>query len=144
MNISLNMSRCMTIPVDTDTYRDVTIGTTTNKCQRQSVCALCEDLYDKRDYFTFQVNFPFISGNIPASTAYGVYISQPIRYSRACAQYSDFLDKAQLLPLNLHTQCYVAPRLRSSLQKFHNRHHDLVDRYELSISQMIMDLLLYT
>jgi hypothetical protein len=69
----------MTIPVDTDTYRDVTIGTTTNKCQRQSVCALCEDLYDKRDYFTFQVNFPFISGNIPASTAYGVYISQPIK-----------------------------------------------------------------
>jgi hypothetical protein len=51
MNISLNMSRCMTIPVVTDTYRDVTIGT--NKCQRQSVCALCEDLYDKRDYFTF-------------------------------------------------------------------------------------------
>ena len=92
----------------------------------------------------FQVNFPFISGNIPASTAYGVYISQPIRYSRACALYSDFLDKAQLLPLKLHTQYYVAPRLRSSLQKFHSRHHDLVDRYELSISQMIMDLLVYT
>jgi len=28
---------------------------------------------------------------------YGVYISQLIRYSRACAQYSDFLDRAQLL-----------------------------------------------
>ena len=34
-------------------------------------------LYDKRDDFTFPiVNFPFISSNIPASPAYGVYISQ--------------------------------------------------------------------
>jgi hypothetical protein len=32
------------------------------------------------------VNFPFISSNIPESQAYGVYISQLIRYSRACTQ----------------------------------------------------------
>jgi len=32
-------------------------------------------LYDKRDDLTFQmVNFPFISSNISASPAYGVYI----------------------------------------------------------------------
>ena len=43
-------------------------------------------LYHKCDDFTFPiVNFPFISSNIPASPAYGVYISQLIRYSRACA-----------------------------------------------------------
>ena len=31
---------------------------------------------DKRDDFTFPIiNFPFISSNIPASSAYGVYIS---------------------------------------------------------------------
>ena len=48
-------------------------------------------LYDKRDDFTFPiVNFPFISSNIPASPAYGVYISQLIRYSTACVQYSEF------------------------------------------------------
>jgi len=51
-------------------------------------------LYDKCDDFTFPiVNFPFISSNIPASSAYGVNISQVMRYSRACAQYSDFLDR---------------------------------------------------
>jgi len=34
-------------------------------------------LYDKRDDFTFPiVNFFFITSNIPASPAYGVYISQ--------------------------------------------------------------------
>ena len=38
-------------------------------------------LYDKRDDFTFPiVNFPFISSDIPASPAYGVYISQIVRY----------------------------------------------------------------
>ena len=36
-------------------------------------------LYDKRDDFNFPiVNFPFICSNIPATSAYGVYISQLI------------------------------------------------------------------
>jgi hypothetical protein len=34
-------------------------------------------LYDNRD------DFPFISSNIPASPAYGVYVSQLLRHSRA-------------------------------------------------------------
>jgi len=49
-------------------------------------------LYDKRDDFNFPiVNFPFICSNIPVAPAYGVYISQLIRYSRACGSYQDFL-----------------------------------------------------
>ena len=33
-------------------------------------------LYDKRDDFSFPIgNFPFLSSNIPAAPAYGVYIS---------------------------------------------------------------------
>ena len=35
-------------------------------------------------------------------------------YSRACAQYSDFLDKSQVL-----YQDYVAPRWKSALQQFY-------------------------
>ena len=46
-----------------------------------------------RDDFNFPIlNFPFICSNIPAAPKYGVYISQMIRYSRACASYQDFLD----------------------------------------------------
>ena len=42
-------------------------------------------LYDKRDDFNCPiVNFPFICSNIPETPAYGVYLSQLIRYSRAC------------------------------------------------------------
>ena len=101
-------------------------------------------LYDKRDDFTFPiVDFLFISNNISASPAYVVYILHFIRYSRACAQYSDFLDRAQLLTQKLLKQGYVAPRLKSLLQKLYGHHHNLVDRYEISISQMTMDLLLY-
>ena len=41
-------------------------------------------LYDKRDDFNFHItNFPFLSSNIPSSPAYGVFISQLIRYARA-------------------------------------------------------------
>ena len=55
-------------------------------------------LFDKRDDFNFPiVNFPFICSNIPAAPAYGVYISQLIRYSRACGPYQDFLDRGLLL-----------------------------------------------
>jgi hypothetical protein len=41
-------------------------------------------MYDKRDDFNFKIiNFPNMCSNIPASPAYGVYISQLIRYARA-------------------------------------------------------------
>ena len=33
-------------------------------------------IYDKRDVFDFKiVNFPFLDGDVPRSTSYGVYIS---------------------------------------------------------------------
>ena len=41
-------------------------------------------LYDKRDDFYFDItNFPFLGSNIPTPPAYGVFISQFIRYARA-------------------------------------------------------------
>ena len=38
----------------------------------------------------------------------------------------------------------VAPRLKSSLQNFYGRHYELVDRYEISISQITIDLFAFT
>ena len=41
-------------------------------------------IYDKRDDFDFEIfNFPFLDGDVPRSTSYGVYISQLIRFARA-------------------------------------------------------------
>ena len=47
-------------------------------------------IYDKRDDFDFDiVNFPFLDGDVPRSTSYGVYISQFIRFSRVCVHVAD-------------------------------------------------------
>ena len=48
-------------------------------------------IYDKRDDFDFDiVNFPFLDGDIPRSTSYGVYISQFIRFARVSRHVADF------------------------------------------------------
>ena len=40
-------------------------------------------MYDKRDDFDFDiVNFPFLDGDVPRRTSYGVYISHLIRFAR--------------------------------------------------------------
>jgi hypothetical protein len=39
------------------------------------------------------INFPNMCSNIPASPAYGVYISQLIRYARGSSNYSNFLKR---------------------------------------------------
>jgi hypothetical protein len=98
-------------------------------------------LYDKRYDFNFPiVNFPFICSNIPAAPAYGVYLSQLIRYSRACGSYQDFLDRELLLARKLLNQGFLLVKLKSSLPKFCSHHHDLVDRYGIAVSQMTTDI----
>ena len=52
-------------------------------------------LYDKRDDFNFHItNFPFLRSNIQSSPAYGVFISQLIRYARAWSSYECFILRA--------------------------------------------------
>ena len=48
-------------------------------------------IYDKPDDFDFKIiNFPFIDGDVPRSTSYGVYIFQLIRFARASNNVADF------------------------------------------------------
>jgi hypothetical protein len=99
------------------------------------------NLYDKRGDFNFSiVSFSFMCSNIPAAPAYGVYISQLIRYSRVCGTYDDFLDRELLLTRKLLNQGLLLVKLKSSLRKFYGCHHDLVDRYGISVSQMTTDM----
>ena len=52
-------------------------------------------VYDKRDDFSFRiVNFPHMDSNIPA---YGVYISQLVRYVRICTSKLDFIHSFRRL-----------------------------------------------
>ena len=86
------------------------------------------------------MNVPFKCNNIPAAPPYGVYISQMIRYSRACGCYQDFLDAGLLLTREILNQEFLLVKFKSSLQKFCGRHHDLVDRYGIPVSQMTTDM----
>ena len=102
---------------------------------------LSTKLYDKRDDFNFPiVNFPFICSNIPTSPAYGVFVSQLVRYARACTMYKDFIERSSRLGSRLQRQGYLLPRLKAALKKFYGRHHDVIDRFNVSVSQMTSDM----
>ena len=97
-------------------------------------------IYDKRDDFNFKIiNFPNVCSNIPASPAYGVYISQLIRYARASSNYSDFLKRHLHLRNRLLDQGYTKIRLIRSLKKFIFRYQDLVEIYSVSAEKIIND-----
>ena len=80
---------------------------------------LLTSLYDKHDDFNFHItNFPLLSSNIQSSPAYGVFISQLMRYARACSSYECFIPRAVRLSSKLLGQGYVRERKKSTLRKF--------------------------
>ena len=98
-------------------------------------------LYDKRDDFNFHIRrFPFLSSNIPSSPVYGVFISQHIRYDRACSSYECFILKAARLSSKLLGQGYVIEGLKS-YQEILWSIWGLIKHYEVSLSQMLHDIL---
>ena len=98
-------------------------------------------LYDKRDDFNFPiVNFPFLSSFIPSAPVYGVYVSQLIRYARACSNYQDFMERGIVLTTKLLSQRYQKTKLVATLKKFYERHHDLLNPYNVSVSRIVSDV----
>jgi hypothetical protein len=76
----------------------------------------------------------------PLSPAYGVYISQLIRYVRACFAYEDFSESGKLLTKKLMLQGFNESHLKSSFSKFYGSYNDLVCDYQLSLAYMLNDL----
>ena len=59
-------------------------------------------IYDKWDDFNFEkVNFPFLDGDNPRSTFYGIYIYQLIRFARVCFNVDDFNNRHLFLTAKL-------------------------------------------
>ena len=52
------------------------------------------------------VNFPFLDGDVPHSTSYGVYISQLICFARASSYVTDFNTRNKVLTQKLLKQGY--------------------------------------
>jgi hypothetical protein len=63
-----------------------------------------------------------------------------IRYARACGFYQDFIDIGLLLTRKLLNKGFLLVKLKSLLRTFYGRHHDLVDGYEINVSQKTTDM----
>ena len=93
-------------------------------------------IYDKRDDFTFRiVNFPHMDSNIPANSAYGVYISQLVRYARICTSKVDFMNRLRGHSLRLRQQGFLTKLLRRTFTKFFNRHGLIVVKYGATLGR---------
>ena len=76
-------------------------------------------IYDKRDDFDFDiVNFPFLDGDSPRSTSYGVYISQLIRFARVSSHVDDFNTCNMVLTAKPLRQGYRYHKIRRRFQNF--------------------------
>ena len=77
-------------------------------------------IYDKRDDFDFEiVNFPFLDGDVPRFSSYGVYVSQLIRFARASSYVADFNTRNRLLTQRLLKQGYRYHKLCKAFSEFH-------------------------
>ena len=113
-------------------YLDLTIHTSTGEL----ICSV----FDKRDSFGFHiVIFPNLSGNIPSAPSYGTYISQLIRYSRACHRYEDFASRHSMLAKRLFDQGFSVRRLIRTFYKFMGRYPDLFNKFDKSQEAMVCD-----
>ena len=94
-------------------------------------------IYDKRDDFDFDiVNFPFLDGDVPRRTSYGVYLSHLIRFTRASSNLSDFNCSSKALAAKLPRQGYRCFKLRKAFSKFYRRHSALVEKYSVSLKTL--------
>ena len=94
-------------------------------------------IYDKRDDFDFEiVNFPFLDGDVPRSTSFGVYISQLIRFARASSIVADFNTRNKLLTQKLLKQGYRYHKLRKTFSKFYRRYYDLISKFQVGLKSL--------
>ena len=95
-------------------------------------------IYNKRDDFDFDiVNFPFLDGDVPRSTSYGVYISQLIRFARVSGRVVDFNARNKSLTAKLLQQGCRYHGLRKTFSKFYRRHYKLVSKFSVGLRALL-------
>ena len=93
-------------------------------------------LHDKRDDFPFSIhNYPHLDSNVPCMPTYGVYISQLIRFAKACDTYTDFLRRHQNLVRMLAKQGFKYNLLCKKFKQFYRSNFDIVSRYSKSVTE---------
>ena len=83
------------------------------------------------------VNFPFLDGDVPRSTSYGVYISQLIRFARVSSHVVDFNARNKSLTAKLLQQGYRYHKPRKTFSKFYRRHYELVSKFNVGLKTLL-------
>ena len=92
-------------------------------------------IYHKRDDFDFDiVNFPFLDGDVPRSTSYGVYISQLIRFALVSSHVDDLNTRNKVLTAKLLRQGYRYYKARKAFSKLYRRHFDILSKYNVGLN----------
>ena len=83
------------------------------------------------------VNFPYLDGNVPRSTSYGVHISQLIRFAKASIHVAYFNTRNKSLTHKLLKQGYRYHKLRKTFSKFYRWYYDLISKFEVGIKSLL-------
>ena len=103
-------------------FLDLDIGIENNRIHTK--------IYDKRDDFGFPiVNFPWLDGDVPRAPCYGIYISQLVRFARACSEVKDFHSRNIQLTEKLLSQGYRYHKLRKYFGKFYKNYKELLLKF---------------
>ena len=95
-------------------------------------------IYNKRYDFDFEiVNFPFLDGDVPRSTSYGVYISQLIRLARTSIHFADYKIHNKLLTQKLLKQGYRYHKLCKTFTKFYRWYYDLISKLKVGLKSLL-------
>ena len=95
-------------------------------------------IYGKRDDFDFEiVNFPFLDGDVPHNTYYGVYIFQLVRFARSSSHVADLNTPNKLLTQKLFKQGYPYHKLRKIFSKFYRRYYDLISKFKIGLKFLL-------
>ena len=93
---------------------------------------------DRRGGFGFGVvGFPFLGGDVPRSTSYGVYVSQLIRFAGASGCVAGFNTRNKLLTQKLLGQGYRYRKLRKTFSKFYGRYFGLISRFQVGLGSLL-------
>ena len=95
-------------------------------------------IYDKHNDFDFDiVNFPFLDGDVPSSTSYGVYISQLVRFARVSSHVADFNARNKSLTAKLLQRDYWYHKLGKTFSGFYCRHYELVSKFNIGLKTLL-------
>ena len=78
--------------------------------------------------------FPFLDGDVPCSTSYGVYISQLIRFARASSYVTDFNTRNKLLT---QKKGYRYHKLHKTFSKFYRQYYDLISKFQVGLKSLL-------